>query len=63
MIDDTNDKLPQRSNNTKFTRINLNVAAIRIYAGRRLFTCWLDFGLRLELIKTAQATLQPQPED
>ena len=33
--------------------INLNEPEIRTYSGRRLFTCWMDFGLRRELIKTA----------
>lgn len=43
--------------------INLNDAAIRTYAGRRLFTSWLVFELQREQIKTAQATLQPQAAD
>ena len=34
--------------------INLNDAELRTYAGRRPFTCWLDFGLRREMIKIAQ---------
>lgn len=43
--------------------IHLSEAAIRTYTGRRLLTSWLDFRLRREMIKTAQATLQPQVED
>ncbi len=39
--------------------INLNEPEIRTYAGPRLFTCWLDFGLRREMIKTAQPPPPP----
>ena len=39
--------------------ININEPAINTYAGHRLFTCWLDFGVRTHLIKTA--ILLPQP--
>ena len=40
--------------------INLNEPEIRTDAGRRLFTCWMDFGLQRELVKTAQP-LPPHP--
>ena len=43
--------------------INLNEPEIRTYAGRKLFTCWMDFGLRLKLIKTAQPPPPPQAQD
>ncbi len=43
--------------------INLNEPEIRTYAGRRLFTCWLDFGIRREMIKTAQPPPQPPEHD
>ena len=41
--------------------INLNEPEIRSYARRRLFTCWMDIGLRREMIKTAQPP-PPLPE-
>ncbi len=43
--------------------INLNEPEIRTYAGRRLFTCWMDFELRRELIKTAQPPPPPPAQD
>ena len=43
--------------------INLNEPDIRTYAGRRLFTCWMDFGLRREMIKTAQPPPPPPAQD
>ena len=43
--------------------INLNEPEIRTYAGRRLFMCWMDFGLRRELIKTAQPPPPPPAQD
>ena len=43
--------------------INLNEPEIRTYAGRRLFTCWMDFGLRREMVKTAQPPPQPSAQD
>ena len=39
--------------------ININEPAINTYAGHRLFTCWLDFGVRPHLIKTAIPAPQP----
>ena len=43
--------------------ISLNEPEIRTYVGRRLFTCWMDFGLRRELIKTAQPPPQFLAQD
>ena len=43
--------------------INLNVPKLRTYAGRRLFTCWMDFGLLRELIITAQPPPPPPAHD
>ena len=39
--------------------ININEPAINTYAKHRLFTCWLDFGVRTHLIKTAIPRRQP----
>ena len=43
--------------------INLNEPEIRTYAGQRLFTCWMDFELSRELIKTAQPPPPPPAQD
>ena len=43
--------------------INLNEPDIRTYARRRLFTCWMDFRLRREIIKTAQPPPPPPAQD
>ena len=40
--------------------ININEPAIKTYSGHRLFPCWLDFGLRTNLIKTAIPPSRPQ---
>ena len=43
--------------------INLNEPEIRTYAGRRLFTCLMDYGLRRDMIKIAQPPPPPPAQD
>ena len=43
--------------------INLNEREIQTYAKQRLFTCWLDFRLRREMISTAQPPSQLPAQD
>ena len=46
-----------------FRGIRMNKPEIRTYAGLRHFTCWMDFGLRRELIKPAQPPPQLPAQD
>ena len=42
-------------------RININEREINTYSGHRIFTCWMDFSVRVNLIKSAIPRPQPPP--